>query len=195
MILKRMGGAKLTHFTRQELHALLREAKACSERDWLGILVCYWHAMRVSELIALQASDVCDGHIIVTRGKGSERVTYPLMEDADPLFDEKSALEAFCLHKTQNTLLFPVTRQAVGLWLKKYGERAGIDRRKCHPHSLKHSIARHFLAANNNNLPQVQRYLGHKTLGSTGVYLQVTQDEACAAAVAGLTTPKDRDRR
>src|SRR5207244_13497934 len=104
MILKRMGGAKLTHFTRQELHALLREAKACSERDWLGILVCYSHAMRVSELIALTVSDVCDGHIIVTRGKGSERVTYPLMEDADPLFDDKTALEAFCQHKTQNTL-------------------------------------------------------------------------------------------
>ena len=56
-----------------------------------------------------------------------------------------------------------------------------------HPHSLKHSIARHSIK-NGVGIEGLKTYLGHKTLSSTGMYLRIDDTEASAAIVAALTT-------
>jgi len=45
----------------------------------------------------------------------------------------------------------------------------------------KHSAAWYALDASKNNLVYVQKFLGHKNLSSTGMYLKVSDTEACAA--------------
>jgi integrase len=53
--------------SKPELIALLTAAKAHKTRDWLMILVAYCHGLRASEVIALQADAVKDGHLTVAR--------------------------------------------------------------------------------------------------------------------------------
>lgn len=186
---KRIGAARLTWLTKDELRCLLTNAKQHNEEMWLALLVAYWHAARVSELLALTPADIRDGKLVLTRGKGSHRTTYPLIVDADPVFDERAALEKLCSTKLPFVRLFPWTREWVRQQMLTYGLPCGIDRAKLHPHSLKHSIARHLLAST-GNLPCVQKYLGHRSLGSTGVYLELDDAQACSIAIDALTTKK-----
>jgi integrase len=51
----------MQHLSKDELLALLREAKASRERDWLMILVGFWHGLRASEVTGLKRDAVRDG--------------------------------------------------------------------------------------------------------------------------------------
>jgi integrase len=75
--------------TKDELRSLLTVARSHSERDWLMILVAYWHGMRASEVVALTSGDIGHGEIVVRRLKGSDTTTQPLIYSTDPLFNEK----------------------------------------------------------------------------------------------------------
>lgn len=175
----------MQHLTKLELEGLLREAKSDSYLAWLTILVSYWHGLRVSEAVNLTGENVRDGYISVKRLKGSNATTQPLVASSNPLLDEKQHLEALVLVRGKDRL-FPVHRNTVLLWLKKYGHAAGIPGHKCHPHVLKHSIAMHSIKA--AGIENVRQYLGHVTIASTGEYLKVSDQEASnaiAAAVGG----------
>ena len=78
----------MEHLSNAELLALLAAAKASRERDWLMILVGYWHGLRASEVVGLTAGSIVDGHITVARLKGSLKTCQPLVKHADPLLDE-----------------------------------------------------------------------------------------------------------
>ena len=56
-------------------------------------------------------------------------------------------------------------------------ESAGLPRPKWHPHALKHSLATH-LIAENVNLAVVKQALGHRSIGSTMVYITVSDRKA-----------------
>src|SRR6267154_22707 len=92
----------MQHLSKDELLALLREAKASRERDWLMILVGFWHGLRASEVTGLKRDAVRDGHLIVQRLKGSLRTVQPLVEHPDPLLNERQALIDFCAKSNLN---------------------------------------------------------------------------------------------
>jgi len=83
----------MKHLTRDELRALLTVAKAHSERDHLMILTGFWHGLRCSEIVKMRGTQIQDGHMTVQRLKGSLKTTQPLVSNADPLLDEKTAME------------------------------------------------------------------------------------------------------
>jgi site-specific recombinase XerD len=64
-------------------------------------------------------------------------------------------------------------------------EATGLAAQKCHPHALKHSLACH-LVKENVNLALVQQCLGHKAIGSTMKYVEVSDAQATEAAQAAL---------
>jgi hypothetical protein len=64
-------------------------------------------------------------------------------------------------------------------------EDIGRPRAKWHPHVLKHSLATHLIAGN-VNLAVVKRALGHKSIGSTMVYVTVSDRQAGDASRAAL---------
>jgi integrase len=97
----------MKHLTKDELRSLLTVARSHSERDWLMILVAYWHGMRASEVVALTSADIGHDEIVVRRLKGSDTTTQPLIYSTDPLFNEKRALETL----TITGRLFPVCRK------------------------------------------------------------------------------------
>ena len=66
----------MQHLSKVELLALLREAKASRERDWLMILVGFWHGLRASEVTGFKRDAVRDGHLVIQRLKGTPAVIY-----------------------------------------------------------------------------------------------------------------------
>ena len=174
----------MVDITREELRKVLEAAKAANERDWLALLVGYCHALRVSEICGLTDKNIQNGFLSVNRLKGSERTVQPLCASPDPLFDEATALPRYAAAHAGR--LFPVCRQHLHRLFVQYATEAGLPVPSRHVHVLKHARARHGLQGG-VSLPDIQRYLGHKSLSSTGAYLKRTDAQAAQAfASAGI---------
>ena len=196
------NGAALEHLSQSELRALLEAARSVSERDWLMILTGYWHGLRASEVVGhrrrdkvtgkyfgayvggLRGRDVADGHITVARLKGSLKTTQPLIPHADPLLDEATALARWADSRLTNERLFPISRVRFRQIIQRYGKMAGIAKRLCHPHILKHSVAMHSIRA--AGIENLKQYLGHKSGASTMAYLKVDDGQASRAVMDAL---------
>ena len=77
--------------------------------------------------------------------------------------------------------LFPGNHQghlgprAVQFLLVRLGEKAGLDRERLHPHSLRHSFASLTLEAG-GDLRSIQELLGHASIATTQIYLHVSPE-------------------
>jgi type 1 fimbriae regulatory protein FimB len=167
------------HLTKPQVLALLAAAQAKRERDWLLILVTFWHGLRVSEAVALKRDNFHDGFLTVARLKGSLRTTQPLVTHRNRLLDERGGLLAYLRGLHGNEKLFPIKRRQFGRLLESYAKQAGIPRHLAHPHCLKHSIAMQTIQK--AGIENVRQYLGHKSISSTGAYLKVDDADASAA--------------
>jgi site-specific recombinase XerD len=184
--LETCGRLILEHLTQDELTRLLTLARKHSTRDWLMLLVSFTHGLRVSEVVGkdgLTAADVQDGFLTVERLKGSMKTTQPLRHASDPLFDEKTALEAWCREYPSGPL-FPISRKRAWQIVQELGRAASIPKHLCHPHILKHSCA--MLSIGKAGIENVRQYLGHKSISSTGAYLKVDDDEASKAFASAI---------
>lgn len=168
--------------SRDELLRLLAEAKKGRERDWLLMLVTYWHGLRASEAVKLTAANFSGGYLTIQRLKGSKRTTQPLMSHSNPLLDERAALPEFLASQNKKTpggRVFPISRQQYFNVVRSCGKRAGIPVHKLHPHVLKHSIAMDMIR--DAGIENTRQYLGHKSGASTMEYLKASDEEASAA--------------
>ncbi len=178
------------HLTQEQVRALLQAIP--DDRDRTALLVAYLHGLRITETIRLRVCDVASGYIIVPRLKGSNRTVHTLYAPSDlasAWMDEKSALEDL-VTKYQlgpEDRFFSHPRGYYNRLMITYGvgPPLNIPRVFCHPHALKHSIAKH-LRKKHIGLEELRTYLGHKSLASTGMYLQVDDAEASQAAHVAL---------
>jgi integrase len=164
-----------------ELLALLGAARAARERDWLFILVSYWHGLRVSEAVNLRLENLRGGVLTVQRLKHSLKTIQPLIEHPNPLLNEKAALTSYTLGMYTKQRLFPFSRVQGWRIVQKHGATAGLPAHKRFPHMLKHTIA--LATIGTAGIENTRQWLGHKSMGSTGEYLRVS-DEQAAVAVA-----------
>jgi integrase-like protein len=103
-----------------------------------SILLSCNHALRVSEVTALTASNVRDGYLCFDRLKGSQSSVHQLFPS------EREAIEHLARTKPVGRL-FPISRIQVGRLMKKYCRLAGIPQHKSHDHVLKHSTCMNML--------------------------------------------------
>jgi integrase len=91
-------------------------------------------------------------------------------------------------HILPRTLVFPISRQWASVIFHRCAAKAHIDLQlRQGIHSLRHSLAHHLLDAG-APLPVVQKSLRHRSIGSTGVYLEadgVAVDAWRAKAITG----------
>jgi type 1 fimbriae regulatory protein FimB len=172
------------HLSKDDIRRLLAAAKAHSTRDWLMILVGFWHGLRATEVLEIKAKHVQDNHLTVARLKGSLKTTQPLIASPEPEFDEASGLLIYLKNLHPNERLFPIGRQQFWRIVQHHAAAAGIPKRLAHPHILKHSIAMQTI--HSAGIENVRQYLGHKSLASTGAYLKV-DDETAAKAVGAAS--------
>jgi site-specific recombinase XerD len=184
----------------EELRALLTVAKAKRDRDWLMILVTFWHGLRANEVCGgwrvrkvngqkekfwhpgILPRDVCDGYLTVDRAKGSKTTVQALVSHADALFSERDPLMTLASQTLPKQRLFPVTRQHYWYLIKGYGRAAGIPEHRVFPHCLKHSIAHQMIDI--AGIHKTRQRLGHESIASTGEYLKET-DASVDAVVVG----------
>jgi integrase/recombinase XerD len=155
--------------------------------NWhLALLCMVFHGARVSEITDLRGTDidVVRGTLTDRRLKGSDTTEQPIRVDSDVLFDQ-SPIIALAIEK-KGDRLFPVTRQSFNWFINECGKDAGLNLDKCHPHALKHSAAMICFSAT-GSLSQVQKYLGHRSIQSTLIYLNETDKTKAFAAMAAVT--------
>jgi len=132
--------------------------------------------LRVSEAVAVTKGhfNFEDLSLTVRDGKGGKDRVVP--------FDRTLSIELqhyIEIHKLSAAdKLFDISTRAVHSMVAAYGVRAGLEE-KVHPHMLRHSFAVHALQSG-MNLRTVQKILGHASLTTTQIYLDVTSDDIAA---------------
>lgn len=148
-------------------------------RDKAMMELLYATGIRVSELIALELTDINLSLEYVTCRDGRKERTVPFGSNA------REALELY-LQKSRPklvsdercTLLFtncsgePMSRQGFWKIVKYYGRQAGLDE-EITPHTLRHSFAAHLLG-NGADLKSVQELMGHSDIATTQIYMQLS---------------------
>ena len=88
----------------------------------------------------------------------------------------------------------PVTTKVLWSACQIAAERAGLDNRRIHPHTLRHCFATHLLEAG-ADLRTIQILLGHRDLEVTTVYLHLSQRHlsATASPLDALTSLRRED--
>ena len=166
----------------REVQKLLNAPERDNYRNRLILRLLYRCGLRVSELTNLRIEDIMfgDNHLIVRRGKGGkDRVVpvdhYTLDMIEDFLRDDETneiAKSGYLIQSERNERMS--TRQVERI-VAEYGLKAGIPQ-QIHPHMLRHSFAVHCLKAG-MNLRTVQKMLGHSSLTTTQIYLDITGDD------------------
>lgn len=170
-------GRKLPKYLRDdEVRKLLNAPPRKKTRDRLILRVLYRCGLRVSELTNLKIQDIDfeEGMITIRSGKGDKDRVVPL--DADTLdlieFYKAGAEEGILILSERGDSLS--TRQVERI-VKKYAKKAGL-KKNVYPHMLRHSFAVHCLKAG-MNLRSVQKMLGHSSLTTTQIYLDLTGED------------------
>jgi site-specific recombinase XerD len=151
-------------------------------RDHLLFKWMYLYGLRVSEAITLRLSDILpDLHspkeIYVKRLKGGISRHFPIRSEETIHLKRwlkrrsqmKNADGNPWLFLSSHSVLHHMSAMNVEKMMVKYGELAGLDREKSHPHTLRHSCAIHMLM-NGSDIYDVQSHLGHTSVTTTIQY-------------------------
>lgn len=154
-------------------------------RDRVIMELLYSSGLRVSELVALNRSDIdFDQSLIRLKGKGKKERIVPITE-ACSLW-----LKAYINHaeRQHNIDGHAGEKDPHAIFLNRHGERLttrSVDRNfdryltasglagKVTPHTIRHTIATHWLE-NGMDLKTIQELLGHSSLSTTTIYTKVS---------------------
>lgn len=164
------------HLTPQEVELVIevsRKQGRYGYRDATMILLAYRHGLRISELLALQWSqiDLRQGHVHVKRRKNGISTTHPLFGP------EIRALRKIKRDYPETQYVFvterkgPMTDSTFRKILSRAGKEAGLQF-SIHPHMLRHSTG-FKLANEGKDTRSIQHYLGHKNIQHTVKYTEI----------------------
>jgi site-specific recombinase XerD len=165
--------------SRAEAAALL--AAPGNHKHRLMLMTLYGSGLRVSELVALQATDIDSKRqlIRVRQGKGRR--------DREALLPVRllESLRVYWKAAQPVDWLFPgpdpqrhITARSVRLVCRQAAEKAKLSKRVS-PHTLRHSFATQLLE-DGVDLRTIQVLLGHRNLKTTAVYLHISPIAAVA---------------
>jgi integrase/recombinase XerC len=150
-------------------------------RDRAILELLYASGLRVSELVGLDLRAVNFGEgMVLVRGKGDKERIVPFGSKAKQALTDYLPARQKILTETKksNTALFlnsrgrRLTSRSVDRLVKAYVKTWGPNV-KVSPHSLRHAFASHLLTEG-ADLRAIQEMLGHKSLGTTQKYTQVS---------------------
>ena len=151
-------------------------------RDRAMLELLYATGIRVSELIALDMTDVnIPAAIVICRGNGKERAI-PLYQTAiRALTEYMNFIRPQMVSRVDEPSLFVnvngtrMSRQGFWKLIKTYQVKAKIEK-TITPHTLRHSFAAHLLE-NGADLRSIQEMLGHADISSTQIYSQLVKKQ------------------
>jgi site-specific recombinase XerD len=160
--------------SRQEVAAVIDQIRNPKHKAMLAVV--YSAGLRRQELVNLKVSDIDSARMVIriNNGKGKK--------DRDTLLAQNTLellRQYYVLYKPSG-LLFegrpegtPISFTSLSNILKMSLKKAGIYK-KATIHSLRHSFATHLLEQG-TNIKIIQRLLGHHSIRTTLVYLQVAK--------------------
>ena len=165
-----------------QIHRLMDmclRANGNSQRNQIIILMLLDSGLRVSELVNIEIEDVNlpEGHVKIRHAKGARERFVPIGSVV-----QKHLWKYINLHRRpmtdRITRLFlsetglPLTRSGIQQMLRRCGKKAGINGVRCSPHTFRHTFAKRYLL-NGGDIFSLQRILGHSSLASVRVYLNL----------------------
>lgn len=124
---------------------------------------------RVSELLQFRYEDVANGSVEL-KGKGNKYRRFFFTKEMQNAAKGRTGL--VCINRYGG----PLSSRGLSVGLKKWAEKAGIDRSKIHPHAFRHFFAKMYLQKT-NNVVELSEILGHDSVDTTRIYLQKSYDE------------------
>lgn len=157
-------------------------ATAVDRRDGALLELLYGTGARVSEVVALDLSDLdFDEELILLTGKGDKQRLVPLgaalRRALERYLDAGGRPELLGRARTSrvflNTRGGPLSRQGIDLVIRKRALLAGVERSRISAHVFRHSCATHMLA-HGADIRVVQELLGHASIATTQLYTAVS---------------------
>lgn len=170
-----------------------------SSRDYCILTLFLNCGLRISELVALNKTDVRGDQLRVL-GKGNkERILY--LNDACQQAIADWMIERDMLTLVDQNALFVtlqnrrrISRAAVHKLVKKHLAAAGLDSTQYSSHKLRHTAAT-LMLQNGVDVRTLQEVLGHDHLNTTQIYTHVASDDLRTAARANpLSKVKGRKK-
>src|SRR5213080_3706280 len=169
-----------TILSQEEVAQLLHAA--CTPGERILLMTLYATGIRRSELTHLKVSDIDSQRMFVHIRGGKGR------KDRDVMLSPKllDALRVYWrgLRRKPTDWLFPGNRWHTAshpvstkvLWsaCQQAAQRAGLEHKHIHPHTLRHCFATHLLEAG-ADLRTIQMLLGHRDLEETTIYLHLSR--------------------
>ncbi len=170
-------------FSAMELEQIRSHCKNEKESAIIEILIST--GCRVSELCGITTDEI-DGDAVTVHGKGNKDRTCYLTAKARLAIDEYMSTEFYQKRfKLGSPYLFPRENIAGGEYMqpmgkttvehitKRIGKETGVN--KCHPHRFRRTCA---TMALDRGMPieQVSKMLGHESIATTQVYLDLTEE-------------------
>ncbi|MBX9726483.1 MAG: tyrosine-type recombinase/integrase, partial [Rickettsiales bacterium] len=204
---------------KQEVAQLIAHAQSDSTAQGLRLNalmeIIYASGMRVSELVGLTMQHIqrdpkrpkhIEPYFLVT-GKGSKDRMVPLHAGAIVALKNYLAVRAsFIPAPLDSKWLFPdfsktgransqghISRHKFAVSLKTLCVNAGIDPKRCSPHTLRHSFATHLLEGG-ADLRVIQELLGHVDIATTQIYTHVADSRLVSVMHSKHPLAKTRER-
>lgn len=138
----------------------------------------YACGLRVSEIVNLTLENAdLELRILTCVGKGSKMRKIPIGSQASEWLKKYLSIRLRKETKLKNLFVSslgrPLTRYEVYMFVREYGEKAGIE--GLSPHILRHSFATH-LIQNGADIRLVQKMLGHSDISTTQIYTHLKKD-------------------
>ena len=157
-------------------------------RHYTLINLMYDTAARVSEVINIRVEDLSYGsnNSIRIKGKGNKyRIVYITSHTVKLINDYLKKYEIKEGYLFLNKQKKKMTRFGVEFLVNKYYELAcqkcpSLKTKNVTPHTFRHTKACHMLI-NGTALPVIQRFLGHSSVTTTEIYLDLTSDAVIKA--------------
>lgn len=179
---KRTRAERPSHFTREQVRAIVMEAKRSRNSKWLLALVMILldTGVRIGEAANLLVPDVdWDKKLLVVNGKtGSREVPFS--------GKTKFALSTYVrkhrralpseLHVFVNTRGVPQPAGRMSENLRRLAQRAGVEGPKLGAHTYRHTFAINYIK-NGGDAYSLQRILGHTTMKMTSIYTRMNSED------------------
>ena len=131
------------------------------------ILTLLWQTgIRASEITHLRKNDIQNDHLLIRQGKGGKDRVIPLKQET------RNLLLVYSDQMKADQKLFQIERRQLVNIIKKYR----IEGYEMHPHTFRHSFAVNCLQSG-MNIRSLQKILGHNSLGTTQVYLDIVGED------------------
>ncbi len=165
--------------TMEEVKSLLDQAKDCDLsgiRNKAIMKLLYDGGLRVSEVCALDTSDIYSEGLVAAKGKGNKHRIVPIGKRTAAMI--KRYVKETRKGTPDSPPLFTtgtgrrIDRVTIWRMIKKYAKSAGITK-SISPHTLRHSFATHLLEKG-TDIRIIQEILGHEEIGTTSKYIHIT---------------------